>query len=407
MKILLYWKEILSALSLIIIVSVEAAYRQPAYDYSLEFIADWQDNATATRTNFFKFISLFGSQELQAALVILVYAFASRKLLIKFLAVMFAAQVSNTYLKLIYHNPRPYYSSDEIVAMNCSRGYGNPSGHCLLTTAVYGTLWLLVFGPPYGKTTTFFPRPWQRQLAKWITFFLIVATCVLTFFARMYLGSHSLNQTIYGATLGLWVVYTFGVVLPPYIDSHYEHFVKQGPVFGRCNPGFIFAVTAFLVLQIANIILYYALKDSGDYMNDDWVVRIKTKCPDSSFVPLENSFKGTLHGSLYAFVYFAQIFCARKFPKAFNYWYSNIGAKKLLLRTLILGLLLVVCYIPYFVTMSASFIIKMWVGIFLVNVLIGIVCVPLLDWVVEKFKLVSLVLPEDKRPEKELDKVSV
>jgi membrane-associated phospholipid phosphatase len=132
------------------------AYRQPTYDYSLEFIANWQDNATESKTDFFKFVSLFGGQDL----VIIVYAFSTRKLLIKFLAVIFTAQVANNFLKIFYHDLRPYYSSDEIVAMNCSCGYGNPSGHCLLTFSVYGSLWVLLFTEKYDKNTSLFPRRW-------------------------------------------------------------------------------------------------------------------------------------------------------------------------------------------------------------------------------------------------------
>lgn len=413
MKLGLYWKELTSILSLILIVVTEVAYRQPAYDYGLEFIAEWQDEATKTKTNFFKFISLFGSQEIQAAVFILVYTLGSRKLVIKFLALLFFAQVSNTYLKMIYHNPRPYYSSDDIAAMTCSPGYGNPSGHCLLTIGVYGTLWIYLFTSKYDSNSSTFPKYWQREVAKWFSLLLIIVTIGCTFVARMHLGAHSLNQTIYGSLLGIWVVFTFGIVLAPCIDSHFENFVKQGSIY-RCNAGFVVSITTVVILQVANIVLFYSLKDHKGLMNDDWLVRIKKKCPDSSVVPLENSFKGTLHGTLYAFLYFSQLFSARKFPKAFNYWRSRIGTGRLLVRTLIMGILLVISYIPYFITLRASFAIKMWVGIFFVNILTGFIVAPLLDWITEKFKLISTAPPKEKHTTKgdsnsgkEIDKESI
>jgi len=396
MNLLTYWKELLSALSLIFIICIEIAYRQPAYDYSLEFIVNWQDNATETRTNFFKFVSLFGGQSLQAALVIIVYAFCSRRLLIKFLATIFTAQIINKFFKVFYHNPRPYYSSDEIVAMNCSRGYGNPSGHCLSIFSVYGSLWIFLFTKKYDKNNSLFPRKWQYELTKWVSLVLVVALCVLTFFSRIYLGSHSLNQTIYGTTLGLWMIYTFGVVLPPYIDSHYDQFVKQGKLFEKCNAGFIIAIIVFLSLQIANIALYYSLRGYNGHMEDSWLIRIKTKCPELSTVPLEDSYKGILHSTLYAFIYFAQIFCAYQFPKAFNYWYSYIGVQKLVIRTVIMLIIIGICFMPFFCTMNASFTVQVWAGIFLTNVLVGVIGVPLLDWISEKFKLISTVPRETK-----------
>ena len=34
-------------------------------------------------------------------------------------------------LKLRYHDPRPFWSSEEVQAFKCSRQYGNPSGHSM------------------------------------------------------------------------------------------------------------------------------------------------------------------------------------------------------------------------------------------------------------------------------------
>eukprot|EP00826_Nyctotherus_ovalis_P040221 TRINITY_DN3939_c0_g1_i19.p1 TRINITY_DN3939_c0_g1~~TRINITY_DN3939_c0_g1_i19.p1 ORF type:complete len:162 (+),score=36.64 TRINITY_DN3939_c0_g1_i19:141-626(+) len=161
------------------------------------------------------------------------------------------------------------------------------------------------------------------------------------------------------------------------------------------------------MLQISNIALYYGLKGSDGYMEDSWLTRIRTKCPNSSNVPLENSFKGTLHSTLYAFIYFAQIFNARKFPRAFDYWYSSMGIKKLIIRTLIMLVLLGTCYIPFFTTMNASFNVQMWVGIFLTNTIVGVVAVPLLDLFTDKLKLYSMIPREDKYGDKEGIKVEV
>lgn len=401
MKISVCWKELLAFLLLAAIVGTEMIYRQPFYNYSLEFIPHWQDNANSVTVNFFKFVSHFGSQEIQAALIILVYALGPRRLLLKFMATLFTAQVGSSFLKLLYHNPRPFYSSDEVAAMTCSQGYGNPSGHCLVTFAVYGTLWVLLFSGKYEHFVSPFSQRWMYEAAKWFSLVILACVCVLTFFARLYLGAHSLNQTVYGTLLGLWMVYTFGLVLPKHIDEHYEEFLKEGRVWAGCNAGFLFAVIGFLVLEAVNVVLYYTLKESNSHMNEAWIKRIKLKCPKLSLVPIENSFKGILHASLYAFIYFCQIFNARKFPKAFNYWYSEIGIPKLLLRTIIMVALIALCFIPYFVTLNSSVEIKMWVGLFLTNVLVALIAVPLVDWMAEKLKLIVMGPREEKYTSKE------
>eukprot|EP00826_Nyctotherus_ovalis_P038352 TRINITY_DN3589_c0_g1_i3.p1 TRINITY_DN3589_c0_g1~~TRINITY_DN3589_c0_g1_i3.p1 ORF type:complete len:223 (+),score=32.63 TRINITY_DN3589_c0_g1_i3:123-791(+) len=217
----------------------------------------------------------------------------------------------------------------------------------------------------------------------------------------MYLGAHSLNQTIYGTMLGLWMVFTFGMVLPKHIDEHYDGFIKERRVWGRCNAGFMFAVVGFLILEAVNIVLFYVLKKSNNHMNEAWIKRIKLKCPKLSLAPIENSFKGILHASLYAFIYFCQIFNARNFPKAFNYWYSEVGVVKLLLRTIIMIGLIALCFIPYFVTLNSSLEIKMWVGLFLTNVLVALVAVPSVDWIAEKLKLIVIGPKEEKYVSKE------
>ena len=392
MVITQYWKELLSILILVAIISIEPAYREPAYDYSHQFISRWQKGSTNASINFFKFISLFGDQTLQVVVIVSVYCFATRRFFLKLILVVFVAQNLITYLKLIYHDPRPYFTSDNVTAMSCSRGYGNPSGHCLITASVYGALWFLLFIRNDKKQHTLFPKKWMLISCKWLSFSLILLLIILTFFSRLYLGVHSLNQTIYGTLLGLWVVYTFGFVLIPYLDNHYEEFITNGSIikkinnkFLSCNAGFVLVIVISVGLQILNLSLYFSMSDQEEFMQEDWIRRMKDKCPEIKSTPGQNSFKGTLHAFLYALIYFAELFNARKFPKAFNYWYSNIGFKKLLLRTLGIVCILGICYIPYLVTTKASFTIKMTIGIVLSNILIASLGIPLANWLTEKF----------------------
>ena len=387
MQIIFYWKEILAIFMIVLFISIEPAYRQPLYDYSLDFIVEWQDNGNKHMTSFFKFISQFGTQNVQAGIIIAAYCFASRRFVMKLLLTIFVSQNILTFFKVFYHNPRPFFSSNDVSALSCSIGYGNPSGHCLLTIGMYGTLWFILFSNNTEPGEPLLPRRWQYLIIKWLSLFLVIALMILTFFARLYLGVHGLNQTIYGSTLGIFIIYAFGIVLPKYVNIHYDEFIRQGPILSRVNKGFIFATCIVVLLQILNVILFFTMRDDSAFMNEDWIERIRAKCPKIKSTPLEDSFKGSLHASLYVFIYLTQIFNARLFPKAFNYWYSNIGFVKMFLRTVILLLILLICFIPYLITNDASFTIKMWLAITLTNVLIGFLGAPLIDWITEKLGL--------------------
>lgn len=66
------------------------------------------------------------------------------KAMIVFVAFTFGTAI-NTTLKLIYHEPRPYLLSEQIIPARCkSIEYGMPSGHTMIFIAVYLTFVRLI-----------------------------------------------------------------------------------------------------------------------------------------------------------------------------------------------------------------------------------------------------------------------
>lgn len=43
-------------------------------------------------------------------------------------------------LKLLYHDPRPYFIFDDISGYGCDPGFGKPSGHSFMSINVYFVL---------------------------------------------------------------------------------------------------------------------------------------------------------------------------------------------------------------------------------------------------------------------------
>ena len=56
------------------------------------------------------------------------------------------------YLKLAYHNPRPYMVESSITPIHCSKEFGNPSGHTSAALAISIVIFLEVMHGMYHRT---------------------------------------------------------------------------------------------------------------------------------------------------------------------------------------------------------------------------------------------------------------
>jgi membrane-associated phospholipid phosphatase len=95
----------------------------------------------------------------------------------------------NSMLKVLFHGPRPYWYSAEVVPHAAEPSFGVPSGHAQRSVAVWGTIAL-----------------WYKR--RWVT---IVSLLIifLTSFSRLYLGVHFIHDILLGWVFGgllLWVV---------------------------------------------------------------------------------------------------------------------------------------------------------------------------------------------------------
>lgn len=108
---------------------------------------------------------------------------AMRRVWFAHLACSWLAGVS----KLVFLAPRPYWVNPEIQALSSSKGFGMPSGHALVATAVWGEL----------------ARQRQRRGMR----FLFVGVVFGVGISRLYLGVHSVSQVLAGALAGLLFLY--------------------------------------------------------------------------------------------------------------------------------------------------------------------------------------------------------
>ncbi len=388
-----YWKEILSVVLFCAILGIEPAYRHPLYTHSLHFISDWQarDNSHAT-SNFFEIVSFFGSGNTLAGILVLIYCVAPRHFFFKMVFVYFVSHCMYGFFKTLYHGPQPYFSSDSIHASACTKGYGNPSGHTLTVTAIYGGIWYFVYVE--GKRDLI-PQKWLRSLVKWGTLVIIIGLIVAVSFARMYMAVHGINNVVFASCLGLWTLFFCCPTMSKYVDAHVSYIMKDNHEFTLTFGGvFILSFTVFY--QVLNLVLYHVFNNMSEFMDDDWIPRIRRECPDmlDNGNLLAESFVGVIRTILYPLIYLSQLISFRYFPDSYKNWHVYVGIPRYLGRILLAGVVLCISEIPYFILGdSTNVTLVSTVGVLLPNILIALFAFPFIDWGSLKF---GLVLPKPK-----------
>jgi len=110
----------------------------------------------------------------------------------------------SSIIKLNEHDPRPFWVSDDVQAFSCSNQYGNPSGHCFTCLGIPLAIWL-----DYNAYSIKNPdAKWTAWYWRLLAFAFVLAFPATISYSRMFLGVHSLNQVLYGFSLGLWFAIT-------------------------------------------------------------------------------------------------------------------------------------------------------------------------------------------------------
>ena len=77
----------------------------------------------------FKTMCIFGGGNELLALSLITLLFGRRPKFFYFIFAFTLEKANNGYLKLILHQPRPFYVNDKIQAYTCAKSFGCPSGH--------------------------------------------------------------------------------------------------------------------------------------------------------------------------------------------------------------------------------------------------------------------------------------
>ncbi|CAD8198543.1 unnamed protein product [Paramecium octaurelia] len=126
---------------------------------------------------------------------------------------------SNSLLKNIYHQARPFFIVEEIEPYECNKEFGKPSGHAMTSSAMCFLL-----------PSIMFPAIWTDQpnckyplYLRLLVIFIITFWSFMTGFARVFMGVHSFAQIILG-----WVYQGYiSIIYMQYLHDRIANYLKE------------------------------------------------------------------------------------------------------------------------------------------------------------------------------------
>ena len=251
----------------LLIVAFEPFYREPMFEYSLEWIRESQAKRSAIATQVFVILSKIGDGDLYLAIFLVYYVCGNIAKALYIMTYICAGSFLLTVTKMIYMEPRPYFVDDQITCLDkCSAEYGNPSGHSVI--AGYFLMLCLDY---------FHDKP--QSVLKKICFVFAASIKLLIGYSRLYVGAHSLNQIVYGLLLGLWFTLYFHYCFRQPLQAHVNHLLSAPAESLNYKRYFLTSTSIIVAIQGVQIITYYIM--SLQFHHElEWERRIFQKCPN-------------------------------------------------------------------------------------------------------------------------------
>ena len=186
-------KLIIFFILLVIVIGLEMIFRKYLkIRVSIRIIENLQQQSSDTLLNFMKLISNLGAQGTFIILIIVIQNYTNIYKSFLFTMIVLICTLLTAFFKLIYADPRPYYANNNLVRpYGCEVGFGNPSGHSALSMAAYLAIWEIVRTGRYFKA---------KKILQWVLLAFILLLIFTIMLSRLYTGSNSINQILYGGS---------------------------------------------------------------------------------------------------------------------------------------------------------------------------------------------------------------
>jgi len=159
----------------------------PIHDWGIHFITGLQASAPWLEPPS-QFFSLLGTEGFYLFLLPFLYWCVDVRLGLRIGVILSVSDSLNTFFKLVFHQPRPYWVSDKVRVIQAEASYGLPSGHAQHAVTVWGTV------AARGKG-------WLR--------WLMAALIFLIGFSRIVLAVHFPTDVLAGWLIGGAILWAF------------------------------------------------------------------------------------------------------------------------------------------------------------------------------------------------------
>jgi membrane-associated phospholipid phosphatase len=139
-----------------------------------------------------EFISFFGTEYFFLLLLPTLYWCLEASIGIRVGLILLLSTSVNHSLKMVFHGPRPYWYSTNVIGYASETSFGLPSGHSQIAVGVWGML--------------------AASLRKWWAWLIAILIILLIGISRLYLGVHFPHDILLGWLIGvllLWLVLRF------------------------------------------------------------------------------------------------------------------------------------------------------------------------------------------------------
>ena len=176
----------------------------------------------------------------------------------------------NDALKMVFHGPRPYWYSSNLIAYARESSFGVPSGHAEVSFGLWGML--------------------AASINKWWAWLIAALIILLVSISRLYLGVHFPHDVILGLLMGallLWLVLRF-----------WEPVVA---IFKRLSPGqqYLASFLGSIALILLSLIPFLWLKITNWQPPQAWAQYTKDAISLKTTVTTTGTLFGLLAGSVW------------------------------------------------------------------------------------------------------------
>jgi membrane-associated phospholipid phosphatase len=246
------------------IIAIQVLIADDLFEMSIPIIKSLQEESYLVKA--MQYITKLGSKKFKTLLLCIIFSLCNHYHAFIYALIAYTSMLVCGVLKINLQQPRPFWLSDEVQALNCEFGYGYPSNHVITTVPAFLIFYEIMFYRFEVDKKT------NGRLYWWIGFLTVLLITIIVGFSRMVLGVHSLDQVVFGLVMGFALYYFFLDVID--LDLR-----NPMPFFRILFNKYYFYKLAFLVcLAFFGFIINIILISGSENHEAIWTTRIIRSC---------------------------------------------------------------------------------------------------------------------------------